>query len=115
VFAAALDGNKRAEMIGEHTVGSAARQRLVKLPDGSAMLLSYMRYLLPNGTAIHEKGLQPEVLVDEPDVEFGSPAPTDRTSHCRRPSSTSHRRRPPRTIRTSRRSARRERVKRLDV
>jgi carboxyl-terminal processing protease len=76
VFAAALDGNKRAEMIGEHTVGSAARQRLVKLPDGSAMLLSYMRYLLPNGTAIHEKGLQPEVLVDEPDVEFGSPAPT---------------------------------------
>ena len=76
VFAAALDGNKRAEMIGEHTVGSAARQRLVKLPDGSAMLLSYMRYLLPNGNAIHEKGLQPEVLVDEPDVEFGAPAPT---------------------------------------
>ena len=76
VFAAALDANKRAEMIGEHTVGSAARQRLVKLPDGSAMLLSYMRYLLPNGTAIHEKGLQPEVLVDEPDIEFGAPAPT---------------------------------------
>jgi len=40
VFAAAIDGNKRAEMIGSRTVGSAARQRLVKLPDGSAMLLS---------------------------------------------------------------------------
>jgi carboxyl-terminal processing protease len=76
VFAAALDGNKRAEMIGEHTVGSAAKQRLVKLPDGSAMLLSYMRYAMPNGTAIHEKGLQPEVPVDEPDVEFGTAAPT---------------------------------------
>jgi carboxyl-terminal processing protease len=76
VFAAALDGNKRAEMIGEHTVGSAAKQRLVKLPDGSAMLLSYLRYLAPNGNAIHEKGLQPEVPVDEPDVEFGSAAPT---------------------------------------
>jgi carboxyl-terminal processing protease len=76
VFAAALDGNKRAEMIGEHTVGSAARQRLVKLPDGSAMLLSYMRYLAANGNPIHEKGLQPEVQVDEPDVEFGAPAPT---------------------------------------
>ncbi len=76
VFAAALDGTKRAEMIGEHTVGSAARQRLVKLPDGSAMLLSYMRYLLANGNPIHEKGLQPEVVVDEPDVEFGAPAPT---------------------------------------
>jgi len=76
VFAAAIDGSKRAEMIGEHTVGSAARQKLVKLPDGSAMLLSYLRYLAPNGNAIHEKGLQPEVLVDEPDVEFGAPAPT---------------------------------------
>jgi carboxyl-terminal processing protease len=76
VFAAAVDGNKRAEMIGEHTVGSAAKQKLVKLPDGSAMLLSYLRYLAPNGNAIHEKGLQPEVPVDEPDVEFGSTAPT---------------------------------------
>jgi carboxyl-terminal processing protease len=76
VFAAALDGNKRAEMIGEHTLGSAARQRLVKLPDGSAMLISYLRYLTPAGMAIHEKGLQPEVQVDEPDVEFGTPAPT---------------------------------------
>jgi carboxyl-terminal processing protease len=76
VFAGALDGTKRAEMIGEHTVGSAARQRLVKLPDGSAMLLSYVRYLLSNGNPIHEKGLQPEVLVDEPDIEFGAPAPT---------------------------------------
>ena len=80
VFAAALDGNKRAEMIGEHTVGSAAKQKLVKLPDGSAMLLSYVRYLAPNGNAIHEKGLQPEVPVDEPDVEFGGAAPaTDPT------------------------------------
>ena len=76
VFAAALDGNKRAEMIGERTLGSAAKQRLVKLPDGSAILLSYLRYLTPDGTLIHERGLQPEVLVDEPDVEFGTPAPT---------------------------------------
>ncbi len=76
VFAAALDGNKRAELIGEHTLGSAAKQRLVKLPDGSAMLLSYLRYLTPDGTVIHEKGLQPDVQIDEPDVEFGAPAPT---------------------------------------
>ena len=40
------------------------------------MLLSYLRYLAPNGNAIHEKGLQPEVQVDEPDIEFGAAAPT---------------------------------------
>ena len=40
VFAAALDGNDRADLIGEHTLGRTARQRLVKLPDGSGLLIS---------------------------------------------------------------------------
>ncbi len=40
VFAAALDGNSRADLIGERTLGRAARQRLVKLPDGSGLLLT---------------------------------------------------------------------------
>src|SRR5258705_770196 len=68
VFAAALDGNKRAEMIGEHTLGSAARQRLVKLPVGTARLLSHRRYLAPDGTAIHEKAHQRAGQGDEPDA-----------------------------------------------
>ncbi|HTM03636.1 MAG TPA: S41 family peptidase [Vicinamibacterales bacterium] len=75
VFAAALDGNKRAELVGERTLGRAARQRLVKLPDGSGLLLSVTRYQTPDGKDIHEKGLMPEVAVDEPDVEFGSTPP----------------------------------------
>ena len=40
VFAAALDGNDRAELVGGRTLGRAARQRLVKLPDGSGLWLS---------------------------------------------------------------------------
>lgn len=80
VFAAALAGAKRAELVGQHTIGSAARQRLVKLPDGSGLLVSYQRYLAPDGTAIHEKGLEPAVAVDEPEVDFGATAPpTDQT------------------------------------
>jgi len=75
VFAAALDGNNRADLIGEHTLGRAARQQLVKLPDGSGMLLTNLRYLTPAGKEIHEKGLEPDVSVDEPDVEFGSEPP----------------------------------------
>jgi carboxyl-terminal processing protease len=75
VFAAALDGNSRAELIGEHTLGRAARQQLVKLPDGSGLLLTNTRYLTPAGKEIHEKGLDPKVAVDEPDVEFGSEPP----------------------------------------
>ena len=75
VFAAALDGNDRAELVGEHTIGRAARQRLVKLPDGSGLLLSNVRYLTPKNSAIHERGLAPEVEVDEPDVDFGAEPP----------------------------------------
>jgi carboxyl-terminal processing protease len=76
VFAAALDGNSRADLVGERTLGRAARQQLVKLPDGSGLLLSSMRYLTPSSQAIHEKGLTPDLQVDQPDVEFGADAPT---------------------------------------
>ena len=75
VFAAALDGNDRADLVGERTLGRVARQRLVKLPDGSGLLISNLRYLTPKSTPLHERGLQPDVVVDEPDVEFGSAPP----------------------------------------
>jgi carboxyl-terminal processing protease len=76
IFAASLSGHKRAEMIGEHTLGRAATQELVRLPDGSGLWISTVRYLTPNGTAIHEKGLAPDVAVAEPEVEFGATPPT---------------------------------------
>jgi len=76
ILAAAVVGNKRADLIGEHTIGRAATQKLVKLPDGSGLWLSTTRYLTPSGAALHEKGLEPTVAVDEPDVEFGQPPPT---------------------------------------
>jgi carboxyl-terminal processing protease len=77
VFAAALVGNQRADLIGEHTIGRAASQKLVRLPDGAGLWLSTTRYLTPSGTPLHEKGLEPTVAVDESDaVEFGQPAPT---------------------------------------
>jgi carboxyl-terminal processing protease len=76
VFAAALGGNKRAELVGEQTLGRAARQRLVKLPDGSGMLLSNLRYLSPGSTPIHERGLKPDVEVEQPEVDFGTVPPT---------------------------------------
>lgn len=77
VFAAALAGHKRATLVGEHTLGRAATQELVRLPDGSALWLSTVRYLGPSGTPIQEKGLVPDVEVAEPDVEFGAAPPTD--------------------------------------
>lgn len=75
LFAAALDGNNRAELVGSRTIGRTARQQLVKLSDGSGLLLTTVRYLDPASAAIHEKGLTPDVPVDEPDVDFGADPP----------------------------------------
>src|SRR5690606_23595795 len=57
VFAAALVDNDRATLVGERTLGRAAAQKLVKLPDGSGLWLTYKRWLTPKGTAIHGSGL----------------------------------------------------------
>jgi carboxyl-terminal processing protease len=75
LFASALSGNKRADLIGERTIGRVALQKLIKLPDGSGLWLSTTRYLATDGAALHEKGLEPDVTVNDPDVEFGQPPP----------------------------------------
>ncbi len=76
VFAAAMSGNKRAELVGEHTAGLAAEQHLVKLPENYGLWMTYRRYFTNAGAAILEKGLAPDVAVEEPNVEFGEAAPT---------------------------------------
>jgi carboxyl-terminal processing protease len=75
LFVAALNDNKRAELIGERTLGRAGIQKLVKLPEGRGLWLTYARYLTPKGNPIQGRGLEPTVVVDDPDVEFGAVAP----------------------------------------
>jgi len=76
LFAAALDGNNRADLIGERTLGRAGIQKLVRLPEGRGLWLTYARYLTPAGITIQGRGLTPDVPVDEPDVDFDQPKPT---------------------------------------
>jgi carboxyl-terminal processing protease len=75
LFAAALSGNKRADLVGERTLGRAGLQKLVKLPDGRGLWLTYARYVTPGGELIQGRGLTPDLAVDEPDVDFGEPKP----------------------------------------
>jgi len=78
LFVAALTGNKRAESVGERTLGRAGDQKLVKLPDGSGLWLTFARYLTPAGKPILGAGVEPTEAVEDPDVDFGaSPPATD--------------------------------------
>jgi carboxyl-terminal processing protease len=76
LFVAALNDNNRAELIGERTLGRSGLQKLVKLPEGRGLWLTYSRYITPNGNPIQGRGVEPDLAVDEPDVEFGTAAPT---------------------------------------
>jgi carboxyl-terminal processing protease len=75
LFAAALDGNKRADLVGERTLGRAGIQKLVRLPEGRGLWLTYARYLTPTGEVIQGKGLAPDQEVDEPETDFGEAPP----------------------------------------
>jgi carboxyl-terminal processing protease len=61
VFAAALLDNKRAQVVGERTYGSAAQQRALSLDDGGAVILSVAKFYAPNGKAIQDSGVVPNV------------------------------------------------------
>lgn len=77
LFASALVGNQRADIVGERTLGRVAVQSLVKLPDASGLWLTTSRYLTPDGKALHGEGLAPTLAIEEPDVEFGDRLATD--------------------------------------
>ena len=44
LFAAALQDNNRADLVGEHTLGRAGIQKLVKLPENRGLWLTYAQY-----------------------------------------------------------------------
>ncbi len=81
IMAAALLGNKRAEVVGERTYGDAAVRKAITMDDGSAIILSVAKYYSPDGKAIQDTGVTPGAqVVDESlmQMEFddnGEPLP----------------------------------------
>ncbi len=72
IAAAALGGNKRAQLVGERTYGDAALRRALTMDDGSAVILSVAKYYSPDGKAIQDTGVTPGVVVaaNEPQIEY---------------------------------------------
>jgi carboxyl-terminal processing protease len=63
VAAAALQGDKRASLVGERTYGDASVLRPITMDDGSAIILSVAKYYSPDGKSIQDNGVTPEELV----------------------------------------------------
>ncbi len=79
--AAALQDDKRAQVVGERTYGDASIRKPIVMDDGAAVILSVAKYYSPAGKAIQDTGVTPAVPVADadaaaqPDDEAGPPAP----------------------------------------
>jgi carboxyl-terminal processing protease len=50
-------------VVGDKTFGEGSVQKLIEVPDGSALILSVAKYYTSNGKVIQDTGITPNVLV----------------------------------------------------
>ena len=63
VAAAAIEDNKRGQVVGEKTFGEGAQQKTFDLPDGGAVILTVAKYASPSGKPLESEGITPDVQV----------------------------------------------------
>ena len=65
IVAGALQDHGRALLMGTQTFGKGSVQTIIELEDGSALKLTIARYYTPSGRSIQEKGITPDVVVEQ--------------------------------------------------
>ena len=67
IVAAAVMENARADVVGDKTFGSGGVQKVIEVPDGSALILTVAKYYAPDGKAIQDTAVTPNILVADAD------------------------------------------------
>ena len=67
ILAGALRDIRGVKLIGEKTFGKGSVQELEILKDGSLVKISNAKWLTPQGSVIHKKGLMPDIEVKMPE------------------------------------------------
>jgi len=70
IVAGCLQDHKRAIIMGTKSFGKGSVQTVIPLRDGSALRLTTAKYFTPLGKVIHEKGVIPDITVDEGKIEL---------------------------------------------
>lgn len=70
IFSGAMKDNNRALIVGEKSFGKGLVQEINKLPAGSGCNITIQKYLTPNGTDIHKKGISPDITVKFSDADI---------------------------------------------
>jgi len=69
IVAGALKDHHRATLIGRTTFGKGSVQTVLPLSDGQAVKLTTSRYYTPSGASIHEKGIEPDIVLPRGPVQ----------------------------------------------
>lgn len=69
IVAGALKAHNRARLIGETSFGKGSIQEAQELPDGSGIHITTAKWLLPNGEWINDKGVTPDVIIEDGEGE----------------------------------------------
>ena len=67
IVSGAIKDDGVGTLVGITTFGKGRVQTIMPLQDGSAVAITTAKYLTPNGTDIHKKGIDPDVRVEAPD------------------------------------------------
>lgn len=67
VVSGALQDYQRATLLGTTSFGKGTVQVPYQLTDGSRVWVTQYRYLTPNSRDIHQKGLTPDVVIEQPE------------------------------------------------
>ena len=70
IFSGAIKDNKRGVLIGTQSFGKGLVQEINKLPNSAGINITIQKYLTPNGTDIHKKGITPDVVVELTDEDI---------------------------------------------
>jgi carboxyl-terminal processing protease len=63
IVASAILENARGDVVGDKTFGMGSIQKVIPIPDGSALILSVAKYYTPNGKAIQDDAVTPNITV----------------------------------------------------
>ena len=63
IVASAILENARGDVVGDKTFGDGSVQKLIEMPDNSALILSIAKYYSPSGKAIQDAAVTPNVMV----------------------------------------------------
>jgi carboxyl-terminal processing protease len=66
LVAAAIEGLKRGDVVGERTFGEGSVQKTIDLPDGAALMLTVAKFQAPDGKKIQDDAVVPSVAVASP-------------------------------------------------